>query len=165
MAKLRKNEINAKGKLTFLLHFRVPVTSAEQKLRKKLVKNDGIWRFPSVEEKVNGLRENSSETAYTIKLFNDVLVSLLVHCYILPFVTITNIAWNLSTAITKTTSTQIVPYVFCTRATTTVTPHCSHSSAGPTCLPLLNRHWVMMMFYYNSCCPTIGISRRTCIVC
>jgi hypothetical protein len=33
-AKLRKNERNAKGKLAFLSHFRVPVTSAKPKLRK-----------------------------------------------------------------------------------------------------------------------------------
>ena len=45
MAKLRKNERNAKGKAIFLLHFRVSVTSAKPKLRKKSVTKDGFWKI------------------------------------------------------------------------------------------------------------------------
>jgi len=52
MAKLRKNEGNAKGKLVFLFISECIVSSAKPKLRKKLVKNNGFWRINAIRPKI-----------------------------------------------------------------------------------------------------------------
>ena len=55
-AKLRKNERNAKGKAIFLLHFRVPVTSAQPKLRKKVVVTKRFWKINAIRPKIKAIK-------------------------------------------------------------------------------------------------------------
>ena len=84
---------------------------------------------------------------------------LFVNGNIFPFVAIADIAWNYSTAITKATSMQPVSYVLCTRATTTVTSHCSHSPTSETSLPFLHGYWVTMMLYNHCLCGACSACR------
>ena len=48
--------MKCKRKTSFSFHFRVLVTSAEAKLRKKLVKNNGFWRINAIQPKIKAKR-------------------------------------------------------------------------------------------------------------
>lgn len=84
----------------------------------------------AVKELLNGDTEETFPSVSLIKMHAD---TLFVHCYILSFVTIANIAWYYPLTITTRACIKPISYVFCTRATAIITSHCSHATTGEAC--------------------------------